>query len=377
VLETLPGVADTKPMNPGSPPPVLVVDDSALTRAWIERVIAGTGLSGHAATAASAAATVEANGCTAIVLVERRLPDGGCALAKRLRAAGIVAGILVIGELADLRLEADARECGADAVLYWPCSAPGLADAVRATAALGEHRRLRRERAAQLDGEMQAAAMIQSALLPQRPELPEGWALESAFLPASEVGGDMVDFVTDAPGRLAIVLADVSGKGVGAALLAAMAQTAIRGSLLRGANPAQALADANALLSEALDRSGRFLTGFVASVDLASGDVAYADAGHGHVALRAPDGRWLPIDQGGLPLGLAADADYPLGHARCDRGGLLAAYSDGLVEGTDDDPATVRTRLLAALADGASAAQLVAEAPADDDRTLVVLGRDG
>ena len=224
---------------------------------------------------------------------------------------------------------------------------------------------------------MHAAAMIQAALLPVRPELPDGWALESAFLPASDVGGDMVDFVTDAPGRLAIVLADVSGKGVGAALLAAMAQTAIRGALLRGANPAEALADANALLLETLDRSGRFLTGFVASVDLESGELAYADAGHGHVALRDPDGRWLPIAEGGLPLGLAADVDYPLGRACCGRGGLLAAYSDGLVEGADLDPQAERARLLASLADGTSAAQLVAEAPAEDDRTLVVLGRTG
>jgi serine phosphatase RsbU (regulator of sigma subunit) len=364
-------------MNPGTPPPVLVVDDSALTRAWIERVVAESGLATRTATGAAAAAVAEESEATAIVLTEQRLPDGGCALARRLRAAGITAGILVVGDPDDSHLETDARESGADAVLCWPSSAAQLAQAVHATAALGDGRRVRHERAARLDGEMHAAAMIQSALLPVRPELPAGWALESAFLPASDVGGDMVDFVTDGPRRLAIVLADVSGKGVGAALLAAMAQTAIRGALLRGANPAEALADANALLLETLDRSGRFLTGFVASIDLDTGELAYADAGHGHVALRDPDGGWLAIDAGGLPLGLAADADYPLGRAHCRRGGLLAAFSDGLVEGVDLDPQAVRERLLASLADGASAAQLVAEAPAEDDRTLVVLGRTG
>ena len=85
----------------------------------------------------------------------------------------------------------------------------------------------------------------------------------------------------------------------------------------------------------------------------------------------------MPIAEGGLPLGLAADVDYPLGRACCGPGGLLAAYSDGLVEGTDRDPQAERVRLLASLADGTSAAQLVAEAPAEDDRTLVVLGRTG
>jgi len=361
-------------MTPDMPPPVLVVDDSALTRAWIERVVTDSGRVTRALPGTAAAAVAEESEATAIVITERRLPDGGCALARRLRAAGIAAGILVIGDSDDPHLETDARESGGDAVLCWPSSATELADAVRATAALGDDRRLQRARAAQLDGEMHAAAMIQSALLPVRPELPEGWALESAFLPASDVGGDMVDFVTDGTGRLAIVLADVSGKGVGAALLAAMAQTAIRGALLRGRNPAEALGDANTLLLETLDRSGRFLTGFIASVDLDTGEVAYADAGHGHVALRDPDGRWLPIDDGGLPLGLVADVDYPLGRARC---GLLAAYSDGLVEGADLDPHAVRERLLASLAEGASAAQLVADAPAGDDRTLVVLGRTG
>ena len=364
-------------MNPAHRPPAVVVDDSALTRAWVARVVSDAGLAVRTATGPAAAVLAEETGATAMVITERRLPDGGCALAKRLRAAGIAAGIVVIGDPDDAQLETDARESGADGVLRWPSSATELADAVHAVEAVGDGRRLAHERAARLDGEMHAAAMIQTALLPVRPELPDGWELESAFLPASDVGGDMVDFVTDAPGRLAIVLADVSGKGVGAALLAAMAQTAIRGALLRGANPAEALADANALLLETLDRSGRFLTGFVVSVDLESGELAYADAGHGHVALREPGGQWLPIAEGGLPLGLVADVDYPLGRACCGPGGLLAAYSDGLVEGTDRDPQAERVRLLASLANGTSAAQLVADAPAEDDRTLVVLGRTG
>jgi len=363
-------------MSPGTPPPVLVVDDSALTRAWVERVVAQGGMCPVTATGATVADAAGEHEADAIVITERRLPDGGCALARRLRAGSITAGILIIGEPDDHQLEADALASGADAVLRWPSGTRELVDAVRATADVGDGRRLRNERATRLDGEMHAAAMIQSALLPARPALPDDWALQSAFLPASDVGGDMVDFVTDDPARLAIVLADVSGKGVGAALLAAMAQTAIRGALLRGASPAEALSDANALLLETLDRSGRFLTGFVASIDLASGDVAYADAGHGHVALRDPDGHWVPMQEGGLPLGLAPGLDYPLGRARCDRGGLLAAYSDGLIEGSDVDPEVMRERLLASLADGRTAAELVAEAPAEDDRTLVVLGRN-
>lgn len=363
-------------MNPGTLPPVIVVDDSALTRAWVERVVRHAGMSAVSAVAHAAADTAREYGPDVIVLTERRLPAAGCVLARRLRAGGVTAGILIIGDPDDLQLEVDAMDSGADGVLRWPSGVPDLVDAVRAAGVVGAGRRLEHERATHLDGEMQAAAMIQAALLPERPELPDGWALQSAFLPADEVGGDMVDFVTDDPAKLAIVLADVSGKGVGAALLAAMAQTAIRGALLRGANPAEALTDANALLLETLDRSGRFLTGFVASIDLASGDVAYADAGHGHVALRDPDGSWLPIQDGGLPLGLTPGADYPLGHARCGRGGLLAAFSDGLVEGVDLDPEVMRERLLESLAHGISAAQLVAEAPAADDRTLVVLGRE-
>ncbi len=363
-------------MNPATLPPILIVDDGALTRAWVEHVIDHGGWRAVSVVAAAAADAAHEYGPDAIVVTERGLPDGGCVLARRLRAAGVGAGILIIGDPDDLELEADAMDAGTDGVLRWPCGIPELCDALRTTAGVGAGRRLQHERATHLDGEMRAAAMIQSALLPERPALPDGWALQSAFLPAQDVGGDMVDFVTDDPARLAIVLADVSGKGVGAALLAAMAQTAIRGALLRGANPAEALSDANALLLETLDRSGRFLTGFVASIDLDSGELVYADAGHGHVALHDAAGGWMPITAGGLPLGLVAGADYPLGHARCARGGLLAAYSDGLVEGSDLDPSVVRERLLGALADGITAAQLVAEAPADDDRTLVVLGRD-
>jgi sigma-B regulation protein RsbU (phosphoserine phosphatase) len=361
-----------------APSPVLVVDDFPLTRAWVARVLNETGAPVHAIADADAAiASALEHGPDVVVINERRLPEGGCGLARRLRADGATAGIVIIGDPDDPELEADALQSGADGVLRWPCGARELVASVQAIGSIGVGRRLRDERASQLDGEMRAAAMIQSALLPVRPDLPAGWTLERAFLPAHDVGGDLVDFISVDASTLVIILADVSGKGVGAAVLAAMAQTAIRGALRHGANPAQALADANALLMDTMDRTGRFLTGFIARIDLASGELTYADAGHGHVALRDGERQWVSIDQGGMPLGLVADADYPLGHAWICPGGLLAAYSDGLIEGGDLEPELARDHLMASLTQGVSAAQLVAAAPADDDRTLVVLGRNG
>ena len=212
--------------------------------------------------------------------------------------------------------------------------------------------------------------------MPPPAAVPAGWSVRSASLPARDVGGDVFDLVARDEHRLVVALADVSGKGVAGALFAAMFQTAVRAGLARGDEVAAALGAAGGLMFDALARAGRFVTATVAEIDLADGRVTYADAGHGHHLLLGAGGAERALTAGGPPLGFLPHPSYDRGAERIAAGELLAIFSDGLVEGGGEgDPAGARAALAARLRAGERPEGIVAGAPDDDDRTLVVLRR--
>ena len=310
-----------------------------------------------------------------VLVVEDDLPGlTGRRLVEVLRTSGVCSGVVMLTDSDSDEDEREALRAGVDDVLRRPCGAEGIAAAVVDAHRRGHERRARYDREHHLDAEVRAAAVIQGALVPDTPSLP-GWGIATGFNPASQVGGDCFDLlVLDGNRTLLVLLADVSGKGVGAALLAAMAQTAVRAASLRGDDPAAALRATNEVLFEPLGRAGRFLTAFVARLDLETGDLQYADAGHGHCVLLTAANVERPILGGGQPLGLLPEADYPLGTIRLERGDRLAIFSDGLVEG-DGQPADYRAALVDAIHRGVAPSTLVAEAPDADDRTMVLLER--
>lgn len=309
-----------------------------------------------------------------VLVVDEDLPGlSGCRLVEVLRTSGVCSGVVMLTDSVSDEDEREALRAGVDDVLRRPCGAEGITSAVVDAHRRGRERRARHEREHHLDAEVRAAAAIQEALIPEVPAC-HGWRLETGFLPASQVGGDCFDLFRVDQGRaLVILLADVSGKGVGAALLAAMAQTAVRSAALRGDRPARVLSAANDVLFDPLGRAGRFLTAFVGRLELATGELTYADAGHGHAAVLTRDGeRSLPV--GGHPLGLLPAAVYEEGTVALAPGDRLAVFSDGLVEG-DGEPQAAREALLAAIRAGVRPEALVIEAPDADDRTMVLVER--
>jgi sigma-B regulation protein RsbU (phosphoserine phosphatase) len=353
---------------------VLVVDDSALSRAWVMRILLEQGYSVGAAADGSAAVEHVRRTEPDVLVVEDDLPGlSGRRLVEVLRTSGVCSGVVMLTDSVSDEDEREALRAGVDDVLRRPCGAEGITAAVVDAHRRGRERRARHEREHHLDAEVRAAAAIQEALIPEVPVC-HGWRLDAGFLPAREVGGDCFDlFAVDQGRALLIVLADVSGKGVGAAVLAAMAQTAVRSAALRGDGPARALRAANDVLFDPLGRAGRFLTAFVARLDLVTGELAYADAGHGHAAVLTAEDE-LPLPAGGHPLGLLPDASYEQGIVTLRPGDRLAVFSDGLVEG-EDDPTTLRDALIAAIRAGVRPEALVVEAPDADDRTMVLVER--
>ena len=192
-------------------------------------------------------------------------------------------------------------------------------------------RELEKERT-RLESELELARRIQRRLLPEMPpELP-GLEIAGQSEPAREVGGDYYDHFDLGGGRVLLVIADVSGKGVPAALL----MSGFRASLMsQDANvlaPDQLAGRCNEFLHRSVE-TGKFVTAFLACLDGESGKLVYANAGHNPPALLKADGTIEWLTSGGTVLGILPQARFESGEATLAHGDLLALYTDGVTEG--------------------------------------------
>jgi serine phosphatase RsbU (regulator of sigma subunit) len=183
--------------------------------------------------------------------------------------------------------------------------------------------------------EIAIARQVQLALLPRsHPRLP-GWSVWSYSRPANDVGGDLVDYIELDGFRHGVLLGDVAGKGLGAALLSAKLQATLRALLPE----AVSLADLGHRVNAIFHRDGldnRYATLFLAELEYDSGQIRYLNAGHNPPLVVRPDGmERLPASS--LPLGMLDAAVYEEGAARLEPGDLLVIYSDGLTEATRPD----------------------------------------
>src|SRR5262245_36573021 len=196
-----------------------------------------------------------------------------------------------------------------------------------------EKRRLELEREA-MEKELRLAHDIQMQLIPSAP-MPMGpWRAEGRLIPAKQVGGDFYDYFALDERRAAVMIADVAGKGVPAALLVSTVASSVR-AFADGSLPPKAVVEK---LNRAVVRSaagGKFVTFFYAELDHAGGRVRYVNAGHNHPRLLRASGEVLALDAGGAPLGLFEGMPYEEGELAFAPGDALMLYSDGLSEAVD------------------------------------------
>lgn len=240
-----------------------------------------------------------------------------------------------------------------------------------------------------LERELEVAREIQMSVLPRAlPQLP-GFALGAHIVPARAVGGDFYDFIPLDEHRLGIVVGDVAGKGVPAALFMTQTQALLHAAALPGASPAEALRQVNAHL---LSRGGAalFITVLYGVLDARSGEFAYARAGHELPLLVPPDGeaRAMPLGSG-QPLGLWSELLLDEQVVALPPGGGLLLYSDGLTDahnaaGERFGGERVLARLAALAGQPAGAlcevlwhdvVEYRGDEPAYDDVTLVAVSR--
>ncbi|MDH6565772.1 serine phosphatase RsbU (regulator of sigma subunit)/PAS domain-containing protein [Streptomyces sp. SAI-117] len=215
------------------------------------------------------------------------------------------------------------------------------------------------EKAQRYESETVLARGLQQALLPRRLAAHPLLETTGRYLPGTagmEVGGDWYDVVESGDG-LALVIGDVQGHGVQAAATMGQLRTAVRAFALGDRPPDEVLSSTNHLLID-LD-PGLFASCCYIRLDPATGVARAARAGHPPPLLRSPDGRTRVLDlPGGVVLGVAPRARYPVTELRMEPGAILALYTDGLVEkpGSDIDQGITALRVALAKA-GAPAAR--------------------
>ena len=199
-----------------------------------------------------------------------------------------------------------------------------------------------REAKQRIEGELSAAQAIQMGLLPRRfPAFPDRPEIDvyARIEPARMVGGDLYDYLLIGGGsRLFFLIADVSGKGIPAALLMAVTKEVVRDAVLRF-EPAldRILTEANhklaAASAELQNEGGVFVTAFAGILDLRSGEVDYASAGHDSpFILGGSAGLRQLRTEGGPPLGAVDEFRYPVDHGRVEPGEVLLLFTDGVTE---------------------------------------------
>ena len=178
---------------------------------------------------------------------------------------------------------------------------------------------------AQLEGELEAAREVQQVILPEQIDLIPGFAIESVYEPAQQVGGDFFQIIPVAEGGFLLVLGDVAGKGLPAAMLVSVMVGAIRATAEFTHAPQEILASLNERL---LGRTrGGFSTALAAYFS-PDGFVEIANAGHLSPYI---DGQEIDME-GALPLGILGRSAYPVTRVRLMAGSRITFYSDGVVE---------------------------------------------
>jgi sigma-B regulation protein RsbU (phosphoserine phosphatase) len=186
-----------------------------------------------------------------------------------------------------------------------------------------------------LERELQVAREVQANLIPQKiPEI-AGWEFSTSWQPARQVSGDFYDFIPLDETHLGIVIADVTDKGMPAALFMADTRSIIRASVSIPTVPATAITSANRLIS-ADSANGMFVSLFYGKLDIENGNLTYVNAGHNPPYLyQAETDTFSEFERTGLVLGIESEAEFEERTVQLKHGDFMLLYTDGVTEATN------------------------------------------
>ena len=242
----------------------------------------------------------------------------------------------------------------------------------------------------EIERDLELAKSVQKGFLPEPPPILDGYRFFSYYRAANHIGGDYYDYIELPDGRVAIVVADVVGHGVAAALLMAKLAAEVRIALAAGAPPAEAVTKLNARL-ENNTVSDRFVTLVLAVLDPSDQTLTVVNAGHMAPMIRRDDAKIEEIgeEEVGVPLAIDGSFEYEQATTTLQLGDLVAMYTDGINEAMDeagDQYGVERLRELVVAANRgpeslgtaviADVQRFVGQQAQYDDMCLVCVGRD-
>ncbi|MBU1932103.1 SpoIIE family protein phosphatase [Patescibacteria group bacterium] len=187
-----------------------------------------------------------------------------------------------------------------------------------------------------MEKELEIGRNIQQSFLPQSIPQIEGFDLAATNMPAMEVGGDFYDFIPVAKDKLGLAIADVSGKGISAALFMALSKTLIRTSAVGNPDVASAIKQANKLIL-ADSKSNMFITLFYAIFSPKEMSLRYVNAGHNPpILLREGSGDPILLETKGIALSVIEDIELEEGEVKLAKGDVVVLYTDGVTEAINE-----------------------------------------
>ncbi|HZN08136.1 MAG TPA: GAF domain-containing SpoIIE family protein phosphatase [Pyrinomonadaceae bacterium] len=187
-----------------------------------------------------------------------------------------------------------------------------------------------------LEGQLEVARQVQLELLPANDPLLTGFDISGYNFPTEEVSGDYYDWVRVYDDQIGIVIADVSGKGVPAAILMAFLRASLRAASHIGYSAHISMAKVNYLLWESIERN-QFVTAFYGILDATTRTLSYSNAGHNPPVLIKANGETRFLDPGEQPLGMFQGTRYHEYHVVFEPGDVFVLYTDGATEAESPD----------------------------------------
>jgi len=320
---------------------VLVADDQPDILEALRWLLAGEGYDAQFVDSTAAVLDRLQNGSFDLLLMDlnysRDTTSGreGLALIPQVREQDPALPIVVMTGWGSVDTAVQAMRLGAKSFVQKPWDDNALREIVGreiddGRAARRQDRKQHRER--------EEARLIQRALLPSTMPQTAGVRLASSWQPADGVGGDCFDVITSGS-EVGVAIADVAGKGMPAALLMSNLQAAVRAfaqGAAEPAPPATICSNVNRLLCRHMV-SGRFVTFCFAWIDPARQSLVYANAGHNPPLLLRRDGEILRLGEGGMVMGVFADAAFSQAELSLQPGDRLLFYTDGITEAPNAD----------------------------------------
>ena len=383
-----------------TPAHVLVVDDNAMNRDVLSRRLQRNGHTVEAVEGGRQALACLQTGKFDLVMLDIMMPDmDGYEVLAQLRQDAALAHlpVLMISAIGATDSVVRCLTLGADDYLTKPFDPLILRARVDAALVKKRLHDAEQRHTRSMERDLEIGRTIQAGFLPQSLPQPPGWEIAGRFIPARQVAGDFYD-TYELPGHgIAVLVADICDKGVGAALYMALFRSLLRagatGECARGSDNASilktAVSQTNDYIARVHERAHMFATVFFGILDPVTGRLDYVNAGHESALIVGAGTLKQALGPTAPAIGLMPDCRVEVASAVLDPGDVLFAYTDGVLDATDNGSAFGESRLIALLSRAHASADALLDtlglaletysAGADpfDDVTMLAVRRTG